>query len=237
MGRYIRMEVINQPNDFVDYVINDFIMKQGFKYILFKGEYVYKSGDGFIEIPKFFSYKYEDGIIRIEAWTRTVSMIGIYGKENDLSGFSGKIAKDAYKSDIEQLIMLLKQHAGNQQMNGYPLNSQPSGDTLDYARQTYGYQQNNQPQYNNSTVYVRGFDTEKYAKMTLGYGIAGLCLSWIWMGIFFDIMAFVYFDRARKSSRRGSAIAGLICAILGFVISVVVTMVFFYYCREHNLYF
>lgn len=34
---------------------------------------------------------------------------GVYGKENDMSGFYGAVVKDMYKKDVEQLISLLHQ--------------------------------------------------------------------------------------------------------------------------------
>ena len=38
MARWVRDEVLNQPADFVDFLMNDYLMKNGFKQTERKGE-------------------------------------------------------------------------------------------------------------------------------------------------------------------------------------------------------
>lgn len=109
MARYIREVQLNRPEDFVQYIMTDFLSKQGFHMKEFKGELVYRAGDGFLEIPKFLTWGYQNGIFHIEAWTRNCWFPGVYGRENAMTGFLGCVPKDAYKKDIEALIGLLFQ--------------------------------------------------------------------------------------------------------------------------------
>lgn len=212
MSRYIREVKIDKPNDFVNFMINDFITKHGFKLVEFKGQMVYRAGGGWFEMPKFMLWGYQNGIFHMEAWTRTMWFPGVYGKENDLSGFYGALPKESYKKDVEQFLALLFQplpgvpQPGEQQ-TGQP--GQPMGQPM--------------PQ----TVYVQGVDTSRYANMALGFGIVGLLLSWSFYGLFFQVLGIIYGIKGKSSSKRGRAVAGLVCAIVGIVILVFLLIIGF----------
>lgn len=207
MSRYIREVKIDKPNDFVNFMINDFITKHGFKLVEFKGQMVYRAGGGWFEMPKFMLWGYQNGVFHMEAWTRTMWLPGVYGKENDLSGFYGALPKESYKNDVEQFLNLLFQPLpGVQQQMPQP--GQP------------GQQM---PQ----TVYVQGVDTSRYANMALGFGIIGLLLSWSFYGIFFQVLGIIYGVKGKSSSKKGRAIAGMVCAIIGIVILVFFVIVGF----------
>lgn len=208
MARYIREEILNQPEDFVNFMMNDFLSKHGFRYVQFKGEMIYRAGDGFFEIPKFFIWSYRNGVIHVEAWTRNVWLPGVYGKENALTGFFGSIPKSAYKGDVEQLLQLLHQPVGQQQ----------------YA-QTNGAPQMQQgaPQGTNGPIPVQGIDTSRYAKMALAFGIVGLVLFCIpYVGIMFGILALIYANKGKTSVKKGMATAGMVCGILAIAIAVII---------------
>ena len=209
MARYVREEVLNQPDDFVNYMMNDFLTKHGFKYENFKGQMVYRAGGGLIELPKFITWSYFNGVIHIEAWVRVLWLPGVYGKENDMSGFYGAVVKDMYKKDVEQLISLLHQplnqsavQPGMSQQQGMP--PQPGMPVS--------------PQ--NGPIMVQGVDTSRYANFALGFGIAGLVLSWSWAGVFFNIIAIIYAVKGKTSAKKGRATAGMVCAIIGLAIVV-----------------
>jgi hypothetical protein len=215
MSRYIRNEILNQPEDFVNFMMQDFLSKHGFEYVQFKGQMVYRAGGGFVELPKFFTWNYQNGVMHIEAWIRVLWLPGVYGKENDMTGFYGGMVKDIYKKDVEQLIALLHQ----------PLNQQP------YIQQPYGQpgvQQNGMPQNQpgmqtngmpqNQPTMVYGVDTSRYANMALGFGIVGLLLCWSFYGIIVDAIALIYGIKGQKSAKKGRATAGLVCAIISLVV-------------------
>lgn len=109
MARYIREERINKPNDFVDFIMSDFLQKHGFKLNTLKGETLWQDGSGWLVMPRFFKYWYRDGVIHLEAWMRYPILPGVYLSENDMRGFMGCVPKNAYRNDIENLIQVLYQ--------------------------------------------------------------------------------------------------------------------------------
>lgn len=211
MARYIREEVLNQPEDFVNFMMNDFLTKHGFKYEEFKGQMVYRCGKGVFEMPKFFVWSYQNGVIHVEAWMRNVWLPGVYGKENALKGFMGAVPKSAYKGDVEQLLQLLHQPVGQQQY------TQADG-TVQQNAQVNGAQQGN-----NGPILVHGVDTVRYANMALAFGILGLVFFCVpYAGALWGILAIIYWNKGRTSSKPGRATAGLVCGILAIVIAIII---------------
>lgn len=102
MARWIRDEVLNQPTDFVDFLMNDYLTKNGFLRVTRKGEQVWKEGDGFLTMARFLKYSYENGMLHLEAWT------GAF-RENAMTGFVGSLPKKFYRESLEELIRLLHQ--------------------------------------------------------------------------------------------------------------------------------
>lgn len=199
MARYIRDEVLNQPEDFVQFMMNDFLTKHGFKQVNFKGQQVYRAGGGWFEMPKFLIWSYQGGVFHLEAWARYLILPGVYSREKHLDGFYGAVVKKVYKHDLEQLIALLHQ----------PVN----------AGQGAGQQM---PQ-SGGPVVVQGIDTTRYANMALGFGIAGLALSWLtWVTVVLNVTAIIYARKGATSNKKGRATAGMVCAIVGLVITAVV---------------
>lgn len=210
MARYIREVQINKPNDFVDYMMNDFLTKHGFKLVEFKGQTVYRAGGGMIEIPKFLVWSYQNGRFHIEAWTRNVWLPGVYGRENAMTGFLAAVPKGIYKQDIEQLLRLLFQaipgDAANTPVSGaVPALEMPPGGTQ-------------------RTVYVQGVDTSRYATMGLVMGIVGIVTSCLWVGIIFSIMGIIYGRKGQTSVKKGAATAGMVCGIVGTVMSAIMIL-------------
>ncbi len=194
MARYIREVQLDRPDDFVQYIMTDFLGKHGFRLGEFKGEQVYRAGGGLIEIPKFLSWGYQNGVFHVEAWTRNCWLPGVYGRENAMTGWMGCVPKNAYKKDIEELISLLYQPLP--QDAGVP-----------------GMQGAGQP------VYVRGTDTSRYATMALIGLIAGLIVPLI--GVIFGALGITYGNKAKNSPKKGIATAALVIGIIAVVISVV----------------
>lgn len=195
MARFVIHEVLNQPDDFVAYMMNDFLTKHGFSYVEFKGQMVFRAGGGWFEMPKFLVWNYQNGVLHLEAWARYLILPGVYSKEKDLEGFYGIVVKQAYKNDIIQLVQLLHQPVAGAGQAAAGQVQQP--------------------------VMVQGVDTVRYANFGLGFGIFALAISWFmgWFGLFFGIMAIIYANKGRTSAKRGRATAGLVCAIIAVVIS------------------
>ena len=118
MGRYIRDIVLNKPNDFVAFMINDYLSKEGFKLVEFKGQQVFRCGGGLFEMPKFLVWNYQNGVFHMEAWVRICWLPGVYGKENEIKGFYGALPKQMYKQSLEELERLLQQPLPNDNNQG-----------------------------------------------------------------------------------------------------------------------
>ncbi len=202
MARYIREIQLDRPDDFVQYIMNDFLQKHGFQLVQFKGEQVFRAGGGFIEIPKFLVWSYQNGRFHIEAWTRDMWLPGVYGKEKDMTGFTGHVPKSAYKKDIDELTGVLCQPLPE---NGQPVmgaNGQPDGGQV---------------------VYVRGTDMSRHATMGLVLSLVGLVIGLllnVLLGIVFGMMGIVYGNRGRASGKKGMGIAAMVIGIVTIVICV-----------------
>lgn len=102
MARWTRDEVLNQPADFVQFMMEDFLTKNGFKKKTHKGEEVWQEGDGFLIMARFIRYEYADGHFHLEAWVGK-------RKENPLKGFVGAMPKKLFRESLEEIIRLLHQ--------------------------------------------------------------------------------------------------------------------------------
>lgn len=212
MARYIREEQINKPDDFVAFIINDFLTKNGFTRKEVKGEIVWQEGVGMLAPPKFFKYSYVNGLVHIEAWMKMAWLPGVYSGENAMTGFVGALPKSAYKKNIDELIGLLYQPlpSDNAYVGAQPMNDMPQMDTA----------QQQQP------VMVQGVDNSRYATMAFVFGLislVGLCIPII--GILFGCMGIAYGNKAKNSSKPGMAKAGFVLGIIGIVLSAVLWIV------------
>lgn len=118
MARYVKELVLNQPGDFVQFIMNDYLQKNGFVMSDWKGEPAYRAGDPALEGYKYLKWGYTNGVFHLEAW-----MKGTFGGEWNLEGFVGSLQKKPYRESLEQLCGLLKQPLpqGQQMPQGYPI--------------------------------------------------------------------------------------------------------------------
>lgn len=244
MARYIREEFINKPQDFVDFIMKDFLQKHKFEQTTLDGETIWQDGTGMLSMPRFFKYFYQNGVIHLEAWTRTAWFPGVYGKkENDLSGFYGSVPKNAYRSDIDNLIQVLYQPLpGEQQYNQNPYYTQQDG----YAQNVYGQPVQNQPMgyaqpvpnqpmnygqpgaYPNQPITVKGVDNKNLAVAGFVFSLLAIpfCFLNPFVGLLWAAIGTAYSHKSLESSKRGLANAGYIIGILTILISIM-AIVFF----------
>ena len=116
MARYVKNLVLNKPEDFVTFIMNDYLQKNQFVVSEWKGEPAYRTGDALIEGYKYLKWSYENGTLHLEAWMKST-----FGKEMGLDGFVGALQKKPYREGLEQLFHVLKQaipEAGMNEMTG-----------------------------------------------------------------------------------------------------------------------
>jgi len=197
MARFVRDLVINQPDDFVHFIMNDYLQKNQFIMADWKGEPAYRAGDAMLEGYKYLKWFYSNGALHLEAWIK-----GTAGGEWDLDGFVGCMAKKPYKESLEQLFVTLQQPVPVSQGMQNPQGAQGVP--------------NPQP------IPVHTVDNTKAATMALTFGILSLVFCWI--PIVSIIFACLGISRARMgsgSSKASQAKTGKILCIVGLVLAIV----------------
>lgn len=104
MARFVKDLVLNKPEEFVTFVMNDFLQKNQFSMSDWKGEPAYRAGDAMLEGYKYLNWSYVNGSLHLEAWLK-----GFGKKELNLDGFVGIAQKKPYKNSLEQLFAVLQQ--------------------------------------------------------------------------------------------------------------------------------
>lgn len=193
-SRTIREEMIQKPEDFVTFIMEDFFAKNGFQKKEVKGEEVWTNGIGMLEMPKFMKYTYENGVLHLEAWVKTTWLPGVYGKEQSLDGYVGTVPKQSFKKEIDALIQILYQPV--------PEN--------DYRT--------------NSPIEVQCFDTSKKATTGLIWALVGIPFAFLggWLALVFASFAILNGKKGMNSSKRNLATAAFIMGIIEIVVFVVV---------------
>lgn len=195
MARYVRDLVLNKPDDFVQFMMNDFLQKNSFVMSNWKGEPAYRTGDAVMEGYKYLKWNYSGGIFHLEAW-----MKGTFGGEWNLDGFVGTLQKKPYKASLEQLFAALNQPI--------PMNQTGAPEQV-----------NPMP----NVVPVQTVDNSSAATMGLVFGIFSLIFAFL-IPLVSILLACLGFSRARMgagSSKAGLAKAGKILCIIGIIAAIV----------------
>lgn len=198
MARYVNELVLNQPDDFVQFIMNDFLQKNQYVLMDYKGEQVFRAGDAMVEGYRYLKWYYMNGVFHVEAWLTSVT-----GKEMDLDGFVGALQKKPYKDSLEQLYVALRQ----------PI---PAPQNIGQSGSQPGMQPGPQP------VPVRTVDNTSAATMALVFGILSIVTGFLIpiVGIILSVVGLSRVRMGKGSSMAGRAKAGQICAIIGIVVSI-----------------
>ena len=202
MGRSVYDYTIGKPDDFIQFVSNDFFAKEGFRLVNYKGEQVWKKGTGFLTAPSFIKLSYGNGIIHVEAWIKS------FGEQPLDGGFYAAIPKSAHKTRVDTLINLLNQPTAipNQQ----PGEAAPDGS----APNPFPAQ----------PVPVAVHNPTGSAVTALVTGLISL-LAGIWIplaGVLCGGIAIASGRTGRTSTKKGMATVGLVTGIIGLVLSIIV---------------
>lgn len=198
MARYVQDVVLNKPNDFVFFMMNDWLQKNSFKASNWKGESVYRRGDGFFEGFRYIKYSYANGVIHLEAWLK-----GPFGGEQGLTGAWGWAIKISYKDSLDKLISLLQQSIPqpvNQNVN-------PDGTPSSAPAQ--------------NVIPVQTVDNKGSATISLIFGILSIVFCWTIFSIIFGCVGIVSYRSGKGSTKAGMAKAGMICSIVGMCLYLV----------------
>lgn len=203
MARYVRDITLNKPDDFVAFIVNDYLQKNKFVMSDWNGEPAYRAGDAMVEGFKYLKWSYAGGVFHLEAWLK-----GTAGGEWDLDGVVGIAMKKPYKNSLEQLFDALQQE----------IPVQPAAGTQGGAAQQYGAP-NPQPQ----PIPVRTVDNTGAATIALVLGILSVVIGLFvpLVGIILGILGITQARMGSGSSKAGMAKAGKVLSIIGICISAV----------------
>lgn len=201
MAKYVKELVLNKPEDFVQFIMEDYLRKNSFIMADWKGEPAYRTGDAMMEGYKYLRWYYGNGVFHLEAW-----MKGTFGGEWNLNGFVGCLQKKPYRESLEQLFAALQQPLPMHQgiMPGNP-GGMPG--------------QQGMP----NVVPVHTVDNSGAAAMGLVFGILSIVFAFL-VPLVSILLACLGFSRARMgagSRRSGQAKAGKILCIIGIIAAIV----------------
>lgn len=211
MARYVKEMVLNKPDDFVQFIMNDFLRKNSFVMADWKGEPAYRTGDAMMEGYKYLKWYYSNGVFHLEAW-----MKGTFGGEWNLDGFVGCMQKKPYRESLEQLFVALNQPISMPQ--GMPGNT---GGVQGQGMAGMQQGMNGQPYQN--VIPVHTVDNSGAATMGLVFGILSIVFAFL-IPIVSILLACLGFSRARMgagSSKSGQAKVGKILCIIGLLAAIV----------------
>lgn len=217
MSRYVQDIVLNKPDDFVNFMMSDFIHKYDFFLHNWKGENCYRSGDAFMTGYRYFTWGYRNGVLHLEAWLR-----GPFGTEMGLTGFYGWAVKAGYKKEVDEIIRLLQQPlpGDGTSPRGIPGGNAPMHDTSMNGAPVNGAPGTENPMSGapgQGPIPVHVIDTSRHAVPGLVLGILSIVFSLLvpYLGILLAIFGFIYSKKAIHSAKGKMATAGFVCSIIG----------------------
>ena len=197
MARFVQDLVLNKPDDFVYFIMNDYLQKNSFVMSDWKGEPAYRAGDAMVEGFKYLKWSYADGKFHLEAWLK-----GNLGQEWGLDGFVACLIKKPYRESLTQLLQVL---------------TQPLPDSAQW--QGAGEAQEGTPMPN--VIPVQTVDNYKAAQQALVLGILSIPFGIFWplIGVLLGAIGAGRARMGKGSSKGNLATAGKICSIVGMVLA------------------
>ena len=113
MARYIKDFYVNGDFQSIYSTIHQYLQNEGYEYIQYDGENVFKKGKGVFANPSFFKFSYVGDTVRMETWMKYALFPGVYVGELGLDGFVGSAMKGPWKNRISQIEAILI-NLGNQ---------------------------------------------------------------------------------------------------------------------------
>lgn len=107
MARYICDFMMEQNQQEFFNRAHQLLTSMGYEYVTFKGEDVFKKGNGWISAPTFFKISYSGTTVRIQAWLKTALLPGVYAGEHGIDGVWGFAVKEILKGRVAQLEQLI----------------------------------------------------------------------------------------------------------------------------------
>lgn len=107
MARYSKSFQTSVDPQAVHSVVNQYLQSEGYEYINYDGENVFKKGKGVWANPTFFKFSYSGNMVRMETWMKYAFFPGVYIGELGVDGFVGFAVKEPWKKRIRNLESIL----------------------------------------------------------------------------------------------------------------------------------
>lgn len=128
MARYINEIKFNGNSNETFVKIHTNLLSQGFEYINYDGENVFKKGQGVLVAPTFLKVSFLNGIARVEAWIKVAILPGVYLGEYGMTGFVGMAAKGTMKKAVSHVETILNSSNSTFDNNDVEYISEPQKD-------------------------------------------------------------------------------------------------------------
>ncbi len=112
MSRYIRDFHGNINPEVLFNEINMYMLREGYTYMTYKGENLYKKGTGMMSAPTFLKVTITNTSARVEAFIKTAIVPGVYVGESGLDSFYGALPKSVLKTRVEVVETVIMRHIG-----------------------------------------------------------------------------------------------------------------------------
>ena len=111
MARYSRDFQLRSSPDAVFNAVHQYLIPEGYEYIQYDNENVFKKGKGFWTGPTFFKLSFTTSTVRLEAWMKYALLPGVYIGEFGPTGFVAAAAKGPFKRRIAYIEAVIRQYA------------------------------------------------------------------------------------------------------------------------------
>ena len=108
MARYVQQFRTNFAPAQVSEFMNSFMRNEGFSYINYNGEYVWKKGVGLLTAPQYIKLSQTNNGYVIEAWIKVALLPGVYVGEMGIDGGFGAIPKKLLKDKVNAIFGYLQ---------------------------------------------------------------------------------------------------------------------------------
>ena len=109
MARYIKVFQFNADANVLFNQLNNYLVSEGYEYIQYDGENVFKKGTGMLSNPTYFKFDFQGNTIRFETWMKYALFPGVYVGELATTGFVGSAVKGVWKKRIAKVEAIILQ--------------------------------------------------------------------------------------------------------------------------------
>ena len=123
MSRTVKDYQFTGPQEPLFAAVHSYLMSEGYDYITYHGEIVFKKGFGIASGPTFIKISFGQDLVRLEGWLKFAALPGVYAGESDLTGLMGFAVKGPLKKRYAWIESMIMQGGGK--LLGTPNNPTP----------------------------------------------------------------------------------------------------------------